>query len=105
MNNAAIETKQLPLHDIFRDNFAFIIPSYQRPYAWEEEQVQELYDDLFDFFEGARGEASIYFLGCIVVVHGKDKEAEVVDGQQRLTTLTMLLAALRTRVPAAEKDD
>ncbi len=105
MNNTAIETKQLPLHDIFRDNFAFVIPAYQRPYAWEEEQVQELFDDLYDFFESTRGTESIYFLGCIVVVHGKGKEAEVVDGQQRLTTLTMLLAALRTRVPTAEKDD
>jgi uncharacterized protein with ParB-like and HNH nuclease domain len=40
-----------------------------------------------------------YFLGCIVLIKGKSRDAEVVDGQQRLTTLTILLAALRVSIP------
>ncbi|MEV0112447.1 DUF262 domain-containing protein [Streptomyces sp. NPDC050844] len=72
----------------------FRIPNYQRPYAWQVEHVEQLLDDLAETLETGGDEP--YFLGAIVLVKGpQDAQAEVIDGQQRLTTLTILLAVLR----------
>jgi hypothetical protein len=76
---------------------------YQRPYAWEVEQAEMLLDDLLSFLgEGTEpiDEVNPYFLGSIVLIKSDGlPESEVVDGQQRLTTLTILLAALREVLP------
>ena len=73
------------------------ISSYQRGYRWKaEEQVRALLDDLKDFFQQPKGE--IYCLQPIVVAKGQDEKGEfweVIDGQQRLTTLFLLLHVLR----------
>lgn len=82
------------LRKIFSSDYEFTIPDYQRPYAWGKEQALQLLDDL----EGALGRDTDepYFLGSIVLVKaGSDPRAEVIDGQQRLTTLSILFAALR----------
>lgn len=82
------------LRKIFSSDYEFIIPDYQRPYAWGKEQALQLLDDL----EGAlaRDTDEPYFLGSIVLVKtGSAPRAEVIDGQQRLTTLSILFAVLR----------
>ena len=82
------------LRKIFSSDYEFTIPDYQRPYAWGKEQALQLLDDL----EGAlaRDTDEPYFLGSIVLVKaGTDPRAEVIDGQQRLTTLSILFAVLR----------
>jgi len=97
---AQIHGKEFPLQDVFCDKFVFRIPRYQRPYAWKIEQAETLLDDLL----GAVGDLNdntddldSYFIGSIVVVKDENKpDADVVDGQQRLTTLTILLAAIRS---------
>ncbi|MGQ0532016.1 MAG: DUF262 domain-containing protein [Caulobacteraceae bacterium] len=75
------------------------VPRYQRPYTWSEREVRELIEDLWRAYK--RG-ATFYFIGQIVLVknHGK---LEVSDGQQRLATLTMLLAYVRDRIPGRAK--
>ncbi len=75
------------------------VPRYQRPYTWTEREVRELIQDLWRAYK--RG-APFYFIGQIVLVknHGK---LEVSDGQQRLATLTMLLAYVRDRIPGRSK--
>ncbi len=79
---------------IFSDDYAFEIPMYQRPYIWEEETVQQLLDDIKEAKE--RGGDEPYFLGSIVLIKNDgDAKSQVVDGQQRLTTLTMLFCVLR----------
>ena len=78
----------------------FIIPSYQRPYAWEEDQVQTLFDDLKDFsssIEENNNNPSQYFLGCIVTFLSDGKQ-EIIDGQQRITSLYLLLRAIYTKL-------
>ena len=76
----------------------FLIPDYQRPYAWDEEQCQTLWDDLFLFsfpdnnYE-AFDENEEYFLGSIVTYRSEAGKSEVIDGQQRLTTLMLILRA------------
>src|SRR3984957_4499784 len=90
-----------PIQKIFGDDYVFSIPDYQRPYAWTPEQARELIDDLLGFIEvnpGPVAEMPSYFLGSIVLIKGDSPEADVVDGQQRLTTLTLLLAAIRANI-------
>ncbi len=84
--------KKLP--EILGDAYIHHIPAYQRPYAWEQEQAEQLLDDLLEAATDAPEEP--YFLGSIVVIKAKnERSTEVVDGQQRLTTLTILCAVLR----------
>jgi len=100
MTVAKIHGAEFPIRKIFSDDFYFRIPMYQRPYSWTTEQAGELLDDLLEFVSDDPKtkieDLSPYFLGSIVVIKEEGRpEAEVVDGQQRLTTLTILLSALR----------
>ncbi|GBF80075.1 DUF262 domain-containing protein [Aphanothece sacrum] len=103
MTAIKIDGAGYPIKDIFSDQFSFNIPNYQRPYAWTTEETERLLDDLLDAMEDDKidiSEVSPYFLGNIVLIKPIDKpESEVVDGQQRLTTLTILFAVLRKFLP------
>ncbi len=89
-----ISARELPLYKVFCSDFEFHIPNYQRPYAWKVEQASQLLVDLTDALD--RGDDEPYFLGSVVLVQVEGAvRAEVIDGQQRLTTLTILLAILR----------
>ncbi len=88
-----ITGKEYPLDKIFSTDFEYHIPGYQRPYAWTEVETGILFDDLYDFF--LTEPIDNYFLGSIVLIKEDDKpRAEVIDGQQRLTTFSILLAAM-----------
>jgi len=97
-----IHATEKPLHKIFCNDFVFTIPPYQRPYAWTTEQASELLTDLLSFLgDDSRpiDEVNPYFLGSIVLIKKEAfPDSDVVDGQQRLTTLTILMAVLRTVV-------
>ena len=98
-----IEAGEKQIADIFSDKYAFTIPPYQRPYAWEIQQAGELFGDLLDAMAPTSRSEGLYFLGSIVLVKTPaDPEAKVVDGQQRLTTLTILLSVLRDLTDDAE---
>ncbi|MGI6330016.1 MAG: DUF262 domain-containing protein [Bacilli bacterium] len=81
----------------------FIIPEYQRPYAWTDEEVQTLFDDLVDYTRGKN--ESPYFLGTIVSYNSTAKEQEIIDGQQRITTLCLLLRAIYTKIEKMDHTD
>lgn len=89
----AIKGEAFYLSKVFSSDFQYSIPDYQRPYSWEEEHIKQLFDDLYEFYQ--RNTDETYFLGSIVVIK-KDNQpnADVVDGQQRLTSLTILFAVL-----------
>lgn len=95
-----IQAQEKELKRIFSDDYLFSIPSYQRPYAWTNEQAGELLDDLMVALGGDEeeelDEIAPYFLGSIVLIKDPARpEADVVDGQQRLTTLSILISVLR----------
>ena len=93
-----IEAKELQIASIFNDAYRFEVPDYQRPYAWTTEQTGELLDDLLHAMgQGEEiSETSPYFLGSIVIIKkGLDRLAQIVDGQQRITTMTILFCVLR----------
>jgi len=75
----------------------FLIPDYQRPYAWEEKECQTLWDDIFSFafpdndYSKFDRDNDEYYLGPIVTFKNEDGKQEVIDGQQRLTTIMLLL--------------
>ena len=77
----------------------FLIPDYQRPYSWEEEECTRLWEDIFSFAfpdnncDNFNPKGDAYFLGSLVVFRNADEQLEVIDGQQRLITLTLLLRA------------
>ncbi len=90
---AIIKGAEFPLSKIFSSDFEYHIPTYQRPYAWTDNHASELFDDLYSFYSTEDEEP--YFLGSIVLIKkDNDRRSEVVDGQQRLTTLTIFFAAL-----------
>ncbi|MBM9460837.1 DUF262 domain-containing protein [Nocardioides sp. zg-536] len=91
---AELDAENLPLEKVFSSDFEFYIPRYQRPYAWGSDQTLQLLEDLEEALD--RGDDEAYFLGSVVLVKKKGvAQAEVIDGQQRLTTLTILMAVLR----------
>ena len=81
----------------------YLIPDYQRPYAWGEKECQTLWDDIFlfafpdndkDKFDSMNDE---YFLGPVVTFKNEEGKMEIIDGQQRLTTLMLLLRAFYSK--------
>jgi len=95
---------EYPLSKIFSSDFDYAIPTYQRPYAWTHVQAGELFSDLHDFFLNEPDDT--YFLGSIVLIKEEGRpHSEVIDGQQRLTTLTILLAALTSHFSGELRSD
>lgn len=89
-----IEAHEQNLKRIFSADYAFEIPAYQRPYAWELDQTRQLLADLLEEVE--KPNSGTYFLGSIVLIKSPGRaQSHVVDGQQRLTTLTILLSIIR----------
>jgi hypothetical protein len=88
-----LEAGEYPLGKVFSSDFEFTIPDYQRPYSWGTEQTLQLLDDLDGAL--ARDADEPYFLGSIVLVREGERRSQVIDGQQRLTTLSILFATLR----------
>lgn len=97
MSKYTVETKSIKR--FLTDNQSeFLIPDYQRPYAWTEDECSTLWDDLFSFaFPGDNRDNfsndEEYFLGPIVTFKNSEAKLEVIDGQQRLTTIMLLLRA------------
>ncbi len=82
------------------------IPDYQRPYSWADEQVIQLWEDIYEAYKNNADDPSVdsnYFLGSLIVIQNELAE-DVVDGQQRLTTLMILLCVLRQMYPDINKN-
>ncbi|MDI9588915.1 MAG: DUF262 domain-containing HNH endonuclease family protein [Acidobacteriota bacterium] len=93
--NRQLDAKEISVGRLLNDgDYEFVIPEYQRPYAWGVEETVQLLSDLLGALEHDTDDP--YFLGSIVLVKAPNNtRAEVIDGQQRLTTLTLLLSLLR----------
>lgn len=76
------------VHSILESSF-YVIPRFQRPYSWDKDNIQELWQDAIE------NNDEEYFIGALVVFKRKDKSYGIVDGQQRLTTITIILSTLR----------
>lgn len=103
---AKITGAEYPLCKIFSSEFEFKIPSFQRLYAWSEDESSELFDDLYEFYKNEANDEQ-YFLGSIVLAKDTSHTFlyDVIDGQQRLTTLTILLALITSKLNGQDKDE
>ena len=72
----------------------FYIPKYQRGYRWDQQQVIDLLNDIHDFSQRKPTDEELYCLQPLVVTQKEDNCYEVIDGQQRLTTIKILLSYL-----------
>lgn len=90
-----MEAKEHKIVSILTEDKRYVIPPYQRPYSWERENTEALLDDLIASFEENESE---YFIGTLICIHRGDEIYEVVDGQQRLTTLSLIFAALKNLI-------
>ena len=107
-----LNVDQQTIKRLFEDKKSdFLIPDYQRPYAWTTTECQTLRDDIFSFafpeddykkFDSSNDE---YFLGPIVTFKNEDGKMEIIDGQQRLTTLMLLLRAFYEKYGKMKDDD
>ncbi len=87
-----VRAQECDVSSLFAPGQALCMPPYQRSYSWGENEAQELLGDLLEAAESG----SNHFIGAIVLVRPEDGgPQEIVDGQQRLTTLTILLSVLR----------
>ena len=92
-----MKTKNLPLKELSiaqiynGDKATYEVPIYQRNYAWEKDEISALIQDVYDAFTTKN---QTYFIGTLVSFHKGDNVYEVIDGQQRLTTINLVLRAL-----------
>jgi uncharacterized protein with ParB-like and HNH nuclease domain len=89
-----IDSELETIGHILTTDFRYKVPAYQRNFSWTLEEVDQLWQDVIQAMEENRSE---YFLGTVVVDEDRDsKIRSVIDGQQRLATLSMIFAAIRT---------
>lgn len=107
-----LNVDQKTIKDLFESKKTdFLIPDYQRPYAWQEKECQTLWDDIFSFafpnndYTQFDSDGDEYFLGPIVTFKNKTGKMEVIDGQQRLTTLMLLLRAFYAKFGNMQDDN
>lgn len=94
-----MQATQKNISGIISESFIYEIPPYQRPYSWESNNVADLLQDIFDAKFDKLDE---YFIGSLITIDKKNSTYEIVDGQQRLTTLNIIFAKIRDLVQNAD---
>lgn len=102
---------QKTIKDLFGSKHTdFLIPDYQRPYAWGDDECQTLWEDIFAFAIPENDYSKFrqddeYFLGPIVTFKNESDKQEIIDGQQRLTTLMLMLRAFYAKFGSMKDDN
>lgn len=89
-----LDTNTVNLNDIFANGRRYKVPDYQRDYSWEEEQWDDLWEDILT----VRRQGIVHYMGAIVLQDHKNKSYSVIDGQQRLATLSLVALAVIKRI-------
>ena len=89
-----LDTDAVTLNDLFTNGRRFIVPEFQRDYSWKEEQ----WDDLWMDVSAVRNQEKVHYMGAIVLQDHRDKSYSVIDGQQRLATLSIVALAVIKRI-------
>lgn len=99
MSAQSINGRDIPVAEVFKDFYR--VPDYQREYVWKSGQVEQLLTDVFNELDGqSADDAPEYFIGSVVVCPSSDGVFDLIDGQQRMTTLFVTLCAIRDRIAA-----
>jgi uncharacterized protein with ParB-like and HNH nuclease domain len=95
-----IQSQDISVGDVFQKFYA--VPNYQREYVWQTEHVEQLLQDINqERSDGSDHDLPEYFIGSIVVCPRSDDLLDLIDGQQRMTTLYVLLCAIRDMIAEA----
>ena len=98
MNANNFPLEKLSIGQLYNSgDITYEIPIYQRNYAWEEDQIRTLVQDIYDAFKATPQKES-YYIGTLVTFDKGDKVYEVIDGQQRLTTVYLMLKVLKITI-------
>ena len=97
MNETYITTRTI--QSLIKDKLQFFIPSYQRGYRWDQAQVVALLDDIYKFEVPHDNKDASYWLQPVIVAPQADCSYEVIDGQQRLTTIFIILRYIKSKLP------
>jgi Protein of unknown function DUF262/Protein of unknown function (DUF1524) len=100
MPTSSIDSRLMSFGELLTGNNSYSVPSFQRDYSWTEEQVVQLWDDINETLNEKRSE---HFIGAVVVNNSKKPELMLIDGQQRVATISILMCVLRDI--AKEKGD
>ncbi|MBE2917206.1 GmrSD restriction endonuclease domain-containing protein [Anoxybacillus flavithermus] len=99
-----MEASEKKINEILTENKIYEIPPYQRPYSWEKSHARELIEDICQAYQRNDPE---YFIGSIITIEKeRNRRYEVVDGQQRLTTLNIIFAVIKQLIthPSSVED-
>ena len=94
MANTELPLKEVKIEELFfsSEKSVYEIPIYQRNYAWEKDEITTLVQDVYDAYR--KDEKTPYYIGTLVTFNKGDRVFEIIDGQQRLTTIRLLLEVL-----------
>ena len=94
MKKQALPLKEVSIQELFNGSVqaTYEVPIYQRNYAWEKDEISALIQDIYDACK--KDSASVYYIGTLVSFHKGENVFEIIDGQQRLTTLTLIQGVL-----------
>jgi hypothetical protein len=96
MKTNTLPLRELSIAELYNgDKATYEVPIYQRNYAWEKDEISALIQDVYD---ACSANKPTYYIGTLVSFHKGDQVYEVIDGQQRLTTINLILSALRIPV-------
>ena len=85
LNVSTIRSKDCTIQDLLHD--FYVVPDYQREYVWKTKQVDQFLNDIYEGLTLGSAKEREYFIGNIVVCPKSSDEYEVIDGQQRITTI------------------
>ena len=93
MKNEVLPLKEISIAELFNgtEKATYEVPIYQRNYAWEKDEISALIQDVYDSFQK---KINVYYIGTLVSYYRGDRVYEIIDGQQRLTTIRLILGAL-----------
>ncbi len=100
--SSAISSQITSIGELLRSNGKLVIPPYQRNYAWDEENYADLWMDIQETFKGCADE---YFLGSVVIDNSTNPDLTLIDGQQRVTTTTILICALKWHLQSEDETE
>lgn len=102
-NTQPPEVKTFSLDEFFAKSY--MVPAYQRNYSWGAQEIRQLVVDLHEFFQDSK--SPYYLLGDVIVVESKspDYDLEIIDGQQRITTLMILFTVLFRKLKSLSWDE
>lgn len=100
MPEIQFEPSKTTLRDMLRNDNYYVIPRFQRPFSWDGDNFADFWRDL------TKDESTGYFIGPMVIWQERDSHiARVVDGQQRLTTIMMMLCAIRDKFAEFDENE